>query len=64
MAHPKSRHSKQRKHKRRTHYKASAPQIAVCKETGEPHVWHKAYEHNGHLFYKGQMLVKTEGLEE
>ena len=50
MAHPKSRHSKQRKHKRRTHYKATAPQIGICKETGEPHVWHKAYEHNGHLF--------------
>lgn len=64
MAHPKSRHSKQRKHKRRTHYKATAPQIAICKETGEPHVWHKAYEHNGHLYYKGHMLVKTEGLEE
>jgi large subunit ribosomal protein L32 len=56
--------SKQRKHKRRTHYKASAPHVAICAETGEPHVWHKAYEHNGHLYYKGQMLVKTPGLED
>ncbi len=64
MAHPKSRMSKQRKGKRRTHYKATAPTIDICKETGEPHVRHRAYEHNGHLYYKGQMIVKTEGLEE
>ena len=35
MAHPKSKISKQRKAKRRTHYKATAPQISICKVTGE-----------------------------
>ena len=37
MAHPKSKISKQRKNKRRTHKKATVPQIAVCKTTGEAH---------------------------
>ena len=35
MAHPKRKISKTRRDKRRTHYKASVPQIATCKTTGE-----------------------------
>jgi large subunit ribosomal protein L32 len=57
MAHPKSRVSAQRKRKRRTHYKIGVPQLAVCKTTGEPHLMHRAYSHEGALFYKGQMVV-------
>jgi len=30
MAHPKSKISKQRKRKRRTHYKAAVPTVAKC----------------------------------
>lgn len=60
MAHPKSRISKQRKRKRRTHKKATEPQIAVCKNTGEAHLYHRAYEHEGDLYYKGKILVKSE----
>lgn len=58
MAHPKSRISKQRKRKRRTHKKATTPKVAICKKTGEPHLWHRAYWHEGDLYYRGKVLVK------
>lgn len=58
MAHPKSRISKQRKRKRRTHKKAQAPNVAICKTTGEAHLWHRAYWHEGDLYYRGKVLVK------
>ena len=60
MAHPKSRTSKQRKRKRRTHKKLGDQQIAICKNTGEPHLWHRAYYHDGDLYYKGQLVIKAE----
>jgi large subunit ribosomal protein L32 len=57
MAHPKSRISKQRKHKRRTHQKAAMPQLSTCSKTGETHMYHRAYkDEEGNLFYRGQML--------
>jgi len=59
MAHPKSKISKQRKRKRRTHYKVTAPQVAICPNTGEPHLYHRAYWHEGNLYYRGKMLVKV-----
>lgn len=62
MAHPKSRISKQRKRKRRTHKKLTPATIAVCKTTGEAHQFHRAYEHEGDLYYRGKVLVK--GAEE
>ncbi|CAG0926161.1 unnamed protein product, partial [Notodromas monacha] len=37
MAHPKRRQSTTRRDKRRTHYKASIPQLAKCSTTGEYH---------------------------
>lgn len=58
MAHPKSRISKARKNKRRTHKKAPVPQVSICKETGEPHLRHRAYSHDGNLYYKGRMIAK------
>ncbi|MBX2816840.1 MAG: 50S ribosomal protein L32 [Saprospiraceae bacterium] len=58
MAHPKSRISKQRKRKRRTHKKLTAPQIAICQTTGEPHLYHRAYEVDGDLYYRGKILIK------
>jgi len=60
MAHPKSRISKQRKRKRRTHIKATAPNVVVCKKTGEAHLWHRAYWHEGDLYYRGKVLIKAE----
>ncbi len=60
MAHPKSRISKQRKRKRRTHIKATAPNVVVCKTTGEAHLWHRAYWHEGDLYYRGKVLIKAD----
>jgi len=58
MAHPKSRTSKQRKRKRRTHKKIEAPHYHICKVTGEAYLRHRAYWHNGDLYYRGQVLIK------
>jgi large subunit ribosomal protein L32 len=65
MAHPKSRGSKQRKHKRRTHFKISAPNVATCAVTGERHLLHHAYnDAEGNLYYRGRIFSKVEGAEE
>ena len=61
MAHPKSRISKQRKRKRRTHYKTATPNVATCPVTGEPHLFHRAYyDEDGNLYYRGKILIKAE----
>ena len=57
MAHPKRKTSKTRRDKRRTHYKAETPQIAVCSKTGESHLYHRAYWHEGKLYYRGKVLL-------
>ena len=59
MAHPKRKISKQRRNKRRTHYKAVTPQIAVDSTTGEAHLYHRAHWHEGKLYYKGQILIDS-----
>jgi len=64
MAHPKSRISKQRKRKRRTHKKLSAAQVAVCKTTGEAHIYHRAYWVDGSMYYKGQMVIQADADDE
>lgn len=58
MAHPKSRISKQRKHKRRTHKKAAIPTLSVCPTTGETHMRHRAFWLDGNLYYKGQIVIE------
>ena len=64
MAHPKSRISKQRKRKRRTHYKAAVPKVATCKVTGESHLMHRAYQDDeGNTYYRGKLLIKAPELE-
>ena len=57
MAHPKRKISKTRRDKRRTHYKAVAPQIAKCSTTGESHLYHRAHWHDGKLYYRGKILI-------
>ena len=64
MAHPKSKISKQRKAKRGTHYKATAPQISICKVTGEAHQMHRAYWHDGAMYYRGQVIIPAPELAE
>ena len=62
MAHPKRKISKTRRDKRRTHYKASVPQIATC-PTGEAHLYHRAYWSEGKMYYRGQVVIdKTEAV--
>ena len=60
MAHPKRKISKQRRDKRRTHYKASDQQIATCPTTGETHLYHRAHWHEGKLYYKGNVVMEKE----
>ncbi len=62
MAHPKSKISKQRKRKRRTHKKLIEPQISICGTTGEAHQMHRAYWHEGSMYYRGQVVI--EGTED
>tara|TARA_B100001093_G_scaffold510950_1_gene577845 strand:- start:1593 stop:1769 length:177 start_codon:yes stop_codon:yes gene_type:complete len=57
MAHPKRKISKQRRDKRRTHYKAETPTIAVCSTTGEAHLYHRAYWFEGKMYYKGNVVI-------
>ena len=63
MAHPKRKQSKTRRDKRRTHYKAEMPQIAVCSKTGESHLYHRAYWHEGKLYYRGKVLLDNAAAE-
>ena len=61
MAHPKSRISKQRKRKRRTHKKTAVPQVATCPTTGEKHLYHRAYyDDEGNMYYRGRVMVKVD----
>ncbi|KAB1063162.1 MULTISPECIES: 50S ribosomal protein L32 [Salibacter] len=62
MAHPKRRQSKTRRDKRRTHYKAEAPTVAVCPTTGQPHLYHRAHWHEGKLYYKGKVVMEKDVL--
>jgi large subunit ribosomal protein L32 len=64
MAHPKSRVSKSKKNKRRTHHKAAMPQIAICKTTGESHMMHRSYWFEGAMYYKGQVVIPAKAVEE
>ena len=63
MAHPKRKTSKTRRDKRRTHYKAEMPQVAVCSKTGESHLYHRAYWHEGKLYYRGKVLLDNAATE-
>ncbi len=57
MPNPKRRHSSTRRDKRRTHYKATASTLSVCPSTGETHKRHRAYWHEGKLYYRGKVVV-------
>ncbi len=59
MAHPKRKVSKQRRDKRRTHYKAEAPSLSTCQTTGAIHVPHHAYNVDGNLYYNGKLVIEN-----
>ena len=55
MANPKHRHSKQRKRKRRTHYKIEAPNVVACGNCGAPKLHHHICDECG--FYRGRLII-------
>ena len=60
MPNPKRKHSKTRRDKRRTHWKATASTLSVCPATGETHMRHRAYWHEGKLYYKGKVVAEKQ----
>lgn len=60
MPNPKHRHSKSRRDKRRTHWKAEVPTIATDPTTGQPHLMHRAHWYEGKLYYKGKVVMEKE----
>jgi large subunit ribosomal protein L32 len=58
MPNPKHKHSKSRRDKRRTHYKAEAPTLSICPTTGETHLRHRAFWHENKLYYKGKVVME------
>ena len=60
MAVPARRVSSTRRDKRRTHYKAVAPQLAKDSTTGELHLYHRAHWHEGKLYYRGKVVLEKE----
>jgi large subunit ribosomal protein L32 len=58
MAHPKHKISKQRRDKRRTHYKAVAPTVTTCQNCGATVQYHRVCPECGH--YKGKLAIEQE----
>ena len=58
MAHPKRKTSKQRKRKRRTHYKASVVTLSTCSNCGATVKYHRVCPECGH--YRGKLAIEKE----
>ena len=58
MAVPKKRTSKQRKRKRRTHYKAEPVTVNTCSKCGDPKVPHRVCPTCGH--YRDEPVIEVE----
>lgn len=58
MAVPKKRTSKQRKRKRRTHYKAETPDPNACPQCGDPKLPHHVCPTCG--YYRGEAVLEVE----
>ncbi len=58
MAHPKRKISKQRRDKRRTHYKAEVPTVMTCSNCGAPVLYHRVCKECG--YYKGKQAIDKE----
>lgn len=56
MAHPKRKISKQRRDKRRTHYKATEMTLAKCSNCGTTVQYHRVCPECG--FYKGKLAIE------
>jgi len=60
MAHPKRKQSQSRRNKRRSHDSLTAPNIATCPTTGQPHLYHHAHVYEGKMYYKGKVVSEME----
>lgn len=58
MAHPKHKHSKTRRDKRRTHDKAVVPTLANCSNCGATVQYHTVYPECRH--YQGKQVIEKE----
>ncbi|MDR3367269.1 MAG: 50S ribosomal protein L32 [Prevotellaceae bacterium] len=58
MAHPKSKISKQRRNKRRTHYKAVAPTLSTCSNCGATTLFHRVCPECG--YYRGRLAIEKQ----
>jgi len=61
MPNPKRKHSKQRRDKRRTHYKATAPTVGVCSNCGSSVQYHRVCPECG--FYRGKLAIEKKAAE-
>jgi large subunit ribosomal protein L32 len=58
MPNPKHRHSRTRRDKRRTHYKAVAPTTASCSNCGATVKYHRVCPECG--YYRGKLAVEKQ----
>jgi large subunit ribosomal protein L32 len=58
MAHPKHRHSKSRRDKRRTHDKATPATLASCSNCGATVKYHTVCPECG--YYRGKLAIEKE----
>ena len=58
MAHPKRKTSKQRRNKRRTHYKAAIPMVMTCPNCGAAVQYHHVCPECG--YYRGKQVIEKE----
>lgn len=58
MAHPKRKVSKQRRDKRRTHYKSVVPTLGKCSNCGAMHKLHHVCPECG--YYRGRQAIQIE----
>lgn len=58
MAHPKRKISKQRRNKRRTHYKAALPTLSKCSNCGATVEYHHVCPECG--YYRGKLAISKE----
>jgi large subunit ribosomal protein L32 len=58
MAHPKHKHSKTRRDKRRTHDKAEIPTLATCSNCGATVKYHTICGECGQ--YRGKQVIEKE----
>jgi len=57
MAHPKRRHTKTRRDKRRTHDKMTTPELSACPQCQQPKPPHRVCLHCG--YYKGVEVIEV-----